>query len=76
MKSPTVYLIDPHYHFNFIQNDYDDNKFIDTAICGNADFLITEDKDFDLAKNLTFPKINIIEADKYIEQTKITFLAS
>ncbi|MFW9817964.1 MAG: putative toxin-antitoxin system toxin component, PIN family, partial [Candidatus Thorarchaeota archaeon] len=36
--------VNPHYRFNLISSDPDDNKIVDVAICGNADFLITSDK--------------------------------
>ena len=34
---PNVYLISPHFKWNLLK-DADDNKFIDCAVSGNADF--------------------------------------
>jgi len=49
-----------HYHWYLIEQDPDDNKFVDCAISGNADHLITEDKDFNILKSIDFPKISVL----------------
>jgi putative PIN family toxin of toxin-antitoxin system len=64
-----VYQIQVHFQWNIIQTDPDDNKFVDCAIAGNVDFLVTNDKHFYSLKNLDFPKIsvmNIEEIEQYI----------
>jgi len=43
----TVVLVQPSYQFRLISSDPDDNKFADCAITANADFLITNDTDYD-----------------------------
>jgi predicted nucleic acid-binding protein len=48
--------------------DEDDEKFVDCAVCGNADFLITNDKNFNILKNIEFPKLKIVTADIFIER--------
>ena len=48
-----------YYCWNAIDVDKDDNKFFDTAIACNADYLVTNDGHFKSAKNLSFPKMNI-----------------
>ena len=47
--------------------DEDDNKFVDCAIAANADYLITQDKDFNILKQIDFPKINIVRLDEFKE---------
>ncbi len=37
---------DPSFRFEVITSDLDDNKFCDCAIVANADYVITEDKHF------------------------------
>ena len=54
------------YRWNLIKEDYDDNKFADTAINSGADYLITYDNHFNVLNNLTFPKVNIINADVFL----------
>ncbi|MCU0341329.1 MAG: putative toxin-antitoxin system toxin component, PIN family [Spirosomaceae bacterium] len=51
------------YHFNLIQTDPDDNKFVDCAIAANADWLITNDKHFNILKDIDFPTVNVIRLE-------------
>ncbi len=41
-----VVFVNPHYQFQIIADDPDDNKFTDCAIAAHADYIITEDKHF------------------------------
>lgn len=54
-----VYKISPHFHWNLIINDPDDNKFVDCAIAGNVDCIVTHDKHFNILKRTAFPKIQV-----------------
>ena len=60
-------LFDPYFKFNLIQADPDDNKFVDCAVCANAKFIVTEDKHFQILKNIEFPKVDIITLDEIIQ---------
>lgn len=35
------------------------------AIAGNADYLVTNDRHFDLLKGMEFPKVNVISLDDF-----------
>lgn len=50
--------------------DDDDNKFADCAIAANADYLVTNDKHFNVLKSVAFPKIQIIKIDGFMEILK------
>ena len=39
-------MVSPHYHFEVIEDDPDDNAFTDCAIAVHADYVITEDRHF------------------------------
>ena len=41
-----VVFVNPHFQFQVITNDPDDNKFTDCAITAGADYVITSDGDF------------------------------
>lgn len=45
-RSGTLVLVSPHYQFNVITEDPDDNAFTDCAIAAHADYIITEDRHF------------------------------
>lgn len=65
-ESPDVVFQQLYYNWHVIKTDPDDNKFFDIAVAANADFLITNDHHFDVAKRLSFPKVNIISSDDFL----------
>ncbi len=60
VNSPFVKKIDPHYHFQLIQQDADDNKFVDCAVAANASFIVSNDNHFKVLETIPFPKLNVI----------------
>ena len=62
-----VILIEPTYRWDLIKEDRDDNKFVDCAIAGNADFIITSDRDFNILKDISFPGVIAIHPDEFIK---------
>jgi putative PIN family toxin of toxin-antitoxin system len=63
--SPNVHLIDIFYYWNLIEADPDDNKFIDCAISSNAYCLVSNDRHFNILKDIDFPKINILRLEEF-----------
>jgi len=59
-----VELITPYYYWNLIEVDPDDNKFINCAIAGQADFIVTHDKHFNILADIDFPKVNTLRVDE------------
>jgi putative PIN family toxin of toxin-antitoxin system len=49
-----------YFKFNLITKDPDDNKFVDCAIASNADFIVTNDRDFKALEGISFPKVNVL----------------
>jgi uncharacterized protein len=43
-------------------------KFVDCAIAANADWLITNDKHFNILKDIDFPVVNIIRLEDFEQQ--------
>jgi putative PIN family toxin of toxin-antitoxin system len=66
IESPDVIFKHIYYLWNAITKDPDDNKFFDVAVAGNADYLVTNDAHFNEVKNLSFPKVNIISAEDFL----------
>ena len=56
-----------YYRWNLITEDKDDNKFVDCAIAGNADYLVSNDKHFNCLRQIDFPKLNLLSIDEFIE---------
>jgi len=51
----------PYYKWNLILADADDNKFVDCALNAGANFIVTNDKHFNILKEIDFPKIEVID---------------
>jgi len=60
-------LITPHYHWKLIVNDPDDDKFVDLAVAGNADFIVTNDRHFNVLVEIPFPIVRTIKAEAFME---------
>jgi uncharacterized protein len=58
---PNVQKIEVHYQWNIIYADPDDNKFVDLAIAANADFIISNDKHFNILNQTDFPKVGVLK---------------
>ena len=57
--------MEPYFRWQLIENDPDDNKFVDLTIAAGANYLVTNDRDFDPVKNLGFPRITIVNLDEF-----------
>ena len=68
MTSENVVFVSPTFSFQLPYADEDDQKFVDCAVCGGADFLITNDKHYKILKNVGFPKVKVIKAETFIEK--------
>lgn len=55
-----------YYKWQLITADKDDNKFVDCAIAGNADYLVSNDKHFNELKAVEFPKLIVLTIDNFM----------
>ncbi|MCK4842594.1 MAG: putative toxin-antitoxin system toxin component, PIN family [Methylococcales bacterium] len=55
-----------YYKWNLISEDKDDNKFVDCAIAGDVDYLVSNDRHFNCLKKIDFPKLNLLSIDEFI----------
>lgn len=69
VNNPHTLFITPYYHFHLIKADPDDNKFVDSAVAGNATFIVTEDHHYDVLRQTDFPKVNIVTLDEMMQNT-------
>lgn len=60
-------LLSPNFHWRLITNDPDDDKFVDLAVAGNADFLVTNDRHFNILAQVPFPVVRTIKAEDFLE---------
>ena len=66
-KSSNVSYVTNYYKWKLISQDPDDDKFVDCAISGNANYLVTQDKHFTVLKEIEFPKVEIVDITSFKE---------
>lgn len=64
---PNVHVIKPYYKWLLIDIDPDDNKYCDCAIAGKAMYIVTEDKHFNVLKNLSFPVLPTLNIQEFMK---------
>jgi uncharacterized protein len=64
---PNVYLTSPHYKWQLIQQNPDDDKFVDCAVVSNVDYIVTNDKHFQILTTIEFPEIRTLNIDEFKE---------
>ena len=67
INSPFVELVTPYYHFQMIQADPEDNKFVDCAIAANARYIVTNDRHYDVLRQTPFPYVDVIALADFAE---------
>lgn len=61
----TVYQ-EIYVHFGLIYDDEDDNKFADCAIASGAEFIVTNDKHYNVLKRTPWPNINVLNIKDFL----------
>ena len=72
LNRKNVQLVDPHFRLALITADPDDNKFVDCAFAAGADYLVSEDKHFEVLRTTSFPKLNLVTLDEFMRTRIIT----
>lgn len=67
-KSPDVEHIEIYFKWALIHKDAEDNKFVDCAINGQAHFLVTDDKHFNILKEIGFPPVTVIRTADFLKE--------
>jgi putative PIN family toxin of toxin-antitoxin system len=70
---PNVILKDPSFLWQLVENDKDDNKFIDCYIASQSDYIISNDKHIHQIKNNAFPQITVLRYEEFETQFKTLF---
>lgn len=61
-----VVMKSPSYAFHLIKADEDDNKFVDCAIVANAKYIVSNDRHFDVLREIPFPKVDVIKINQFL----------
>lgn len=65
-RCPDVLYFKKYFYFHAIKADPDDDKFVDCAVAGNVDYIVSDDRHFNVLKKLPFPKLRVISADDFL----------
>lgn len=70
LNRSNVKHIEVYFHFDLIKADKDDNKFVDCAIKANARYIVSNDRHFKELRNISFPRVEVINILRFIEELK------
>ena len=68
LNSINVIRVTPTFFFNLIESDPDDNKFVDCAICGSAELIVTNDAHFNVLKSIDFPVVDVKSIQEFVSE--------
>jgi len=51
----------PYFKWDLIAADLDDNKFADCALNAGANYIVTNDKHFNILKEVDFPYVEVVD---------------
>lgn len=66
LESKYVELINPYFKLQLIEADHDDNKFVDCAFAANATYIVSDDKHYDVLKEVDFPQILVLKLKEFL----------
>lgn len=66
LRSPAVQEVEIFFKWSIIFKDADDNKFVDCALNGNANYLVSDDKHFNILKELDFPPVRLVRTADFL----------
>ena len=67
LESEYVELVNPYFSLHLIAADHDDDKFVDCAFSANATYIVSDDKHYDVLKDIDFPKILVLKLKQFLE---------
>ena len=59
-----------YIHFDLIEQDVDDNKFVDCAVAADAEYIVTNDSHFNVLKEIDWPKVAVLTIQEFASQIK------
>ncbi|MBT2559351.1 putative toxin-antitoxin system toxin component, PIN family [Hymenobacter sp. ISL-91] len=66
LSAPNTHFQEAYYKWQLIEADPDDNKFVDVALAAGADYLVTNDRHFEILKQLEFPRVAVVSLQDFL----------
>ena len=63
----TTFYQEIYVHFGLIRDDEDDNKFADCAVASGAEFIVTNDRHYNILKRTPWPDIKVMNIKEFIK---------
>lgn len=66
---PDTKNISPSYRWQLITDDPDDDKYVDCAVAANADYLVSNDRHFNVLDTTNFPRVarlRLVQAEAFL----------
>jgi len=67
LKLPKTTRVEVYIRWKLITFDPDDDKFVDCAIAGNADFIVTDDGHFKVLRTIEFPELQVVDSESFLD---------
>lgn len=67
---PNVILVNPSFHWQLVENDKDDDKFVDCYFASQSDHVISNDRHLRGLATNEFPPMSILSYDDFEHQYK------
>ena len=67
LESKYVELINPYFRLQLIETDHDDDKFVDCAFAANATYIVSDDKHYDVLREIEFPKLLVLKLKEFLD---------
>jgi uncharacterized protein len=58
--------VEVHFAWKLINSDQDDNKYVDAAVVGGADYIVTNDQHINILRSIEFPKVTVIGIEYFV----------
>ena len=65
MNATNIKQVIPYFKWDMISADPEDNKFVDCALNAGADYIVTNDRHFNVLKSIGFPKIKVVDIETF-----------
>ena len=66
LESEFVELVNTYFSLHLIEADHDDDKFVDCAFAANATFIVSDDKHYDILKEISFPQLLVLKLKEFL----------
>lgn len=70
---PNIKPIIPFFHWHLIENDVDDNKFVDCYLMSQSDYIISNDRHFRHLRPDDFPPVSTLTYEQFEAKFKDLF---